>query len=156
WLLSAACTISCAPRGSAPIIDNGYRVDNSGVARVAPVGNLLKASNFDDGVGLPWMTSFTPPADGAAEVKQGALCVSVANAGTNNWDAQFRHREIVIRRGHAYAISFKAWSSAATQARLKVGMSGPPYGEYWSDVIELSAEPKQFSGSFTMREADDA
>ena len=126
------------------------------VASASAGGNLLKASTFDDGVSVPWTTSFTAPADGAAEVENGALCVKVSNKGTNNWDAQFRHREMVIERGHTYSVQFKAWASAATRARPKVGMSGPPYAEYWSATIDIDETPKLYKGAFTMGQADDA
>jgi len=117
---------------------------------------LLKASTFDDGISVPWTTSFTAPADGAAQVESGALCVNVTNKGKDNWDAQFRHREMVIERGHTYTVQFKAWASAPTRARPKVGMSGPPYAEYWNATIDIDTEPKLYRGAFTMGQADDA
>jgi len=120
-----------------------------------PGKNLLKASTFDDGKSIPWATSFTAPAEGLAEIEAGAFCVEVRNKGNKRWDAQFRHREIVIQRGHAYTIQFKAWASAPTKARPKVGMSGPPYAEYWSSTIELGTSPQTFVGRFTMMQNDD-
>ncbi len=66
-----------------------------------PAHNLLKASTFEDGVMLPWMSSFSAPASGAAEVKDGALCLHLDEKGANRWDAQIRHREMVIQRGHS-------------------------------------------------------
>jgi endoglucanase len=148
----ALLTLSCAPRGAS--------VAGSDAAPAAPRAgegghNLLKASSFDDGVSVPWTTSFTAPARGDAEVVGGALCITVADAGKNNWDAQLRHREMVIQRGHRYAVSFKAWASAETRGRPKVGMSGAPYAEYWNATIELGPEPKSYQGSFTMSQADD-
>lgn len=121
-----------------------------------PGGNLLKASNFDDGKSVPWTTSFTAPADGVADVKNGAYCVTVKNIGAKRWDAQFRHREIVIEKGHTYSVQFKAWASAPTKARPKVGMSGPPYAEYWSSPIEVGTAPQTYVGRFTMMQSDDA
>jgi endoglucanase len=155
WLLASACVLACTPRGVAPAAAAG--ATSEPVAGTdARGGNLLKASTFDDGVSVPWTTSFTAPADGAAQVENGALCVNVTNKGTNNWDAQFRHREMVIQRGHTYSVEFRAWSSAATRARPKVGMSGPPYAEYWNATIDLDTEPKLYKGAFTMGQADDA
>jgi endoglucanase len=156
WLFGAACAAACTPRGAAPVTASGDATETSSAGVKAAGGNLLKATSFDDGVSVPWMTSFTAPANGAAEVKQGALCVAVTNKGTNQWDAQFRHREMVIRSGHVYSVSFKAWASADTKARLKVGMSGPPYAEYWTATIDLGKEPKLYRDRFTMRQADDA
>ncbi|AUX21479.1 cellulose 1,4-beta-cellobiosidase [Sorangium cellulosum] len=117
--------------------------------------NLLKASDFNDSRSLPWTTSFSAPGAGSAEVKDGAYCVTVTNKGTNNWDAQFRHREMVIQKGHSYSIQYKAWASAPTKARPKVGMAGPPYEEYWSDTVVLGTEPKTYTGKFSMAKADD-
>jgi endoglucanase len=157
WLLASVCALACTPRGGAPAASSGDAPAGSGPgAAAASGGNLLKASTFDDGISVPWTTSFSAPADGAAEVENGALCVKVSNKGTNNWDAQFRHREMVIQRGHTYTVQFKAWASAATRARPKVGMSGPPYAEYWNATIDIDTEPKLYRGAFSMLQADDA
>lgn len=153
WLCCAVCAWSCTPRAAAPVTSGGD--EPAGMADDAG-GNLLKASSFDDGVSVPWTTSFTQPATGNAQVKDGALCVSVAHKGTNAWDAQLRHREMVIQRGHTYTIRFKAWASADTKARPKVGMSGPPYAEYWNATIDIGPEPKLYEGAFTMNQPDDA
>lgn len=158
WLLVGVCASACTPRGAAvPVAVGDAPAGSSSPADAAPSGgNLLKSSSFDDGVSVPWTTSFTAPADGAAQVENGALCVNVTNKGKDNWDAQFRHREMVIQRGHTYSVQFKGWASAATRARPKVGMSGPPYAEYWNATIELDTEPKLYKGAFTMGQADDA
>ncbi|WP_437783628.1 glycoside hydrolase family 9 protein [Sorangium sp. So ce1097] len=149
-LTAAGCATSqgpgaeTAPSGAAP-----------GASAEPAQTNLLKASDFDDNKSLPWTTSFTAPGAGSAEVKNGAYCVTVTNKGANNWDAQFRHREMVIQKGHSYTIQYKAWASAPTKARPKVGMAGPPYEEYWSDTVVLGTEPKTYTGKFSMAKADD-
>ncbi|WP_437899366.1 glycoside hydrolase family 9 protein [Sorangium sp. So ce124] len=158
--LSAGCVVTQGPgAGAAPPAgaSPGAGADASASGGSEPARtNLLKASDFDDNKSLPWNTSFTAPGAGSAEVKKGAYCVTVTNKGSNNWDAQFRHREMVIQKGHSYTIQYKAWASSPTKARPKVGMSGPPYEEYWSDTVILGTEPKTFSGKFTMGKADDA
>ncbi len=157
WFVVAACAPGCAPRGAAPGAASSAAEPAASSAATAPGGrNLLKASGFDDGISVPWTTSFTAPADGAAQVESGALCVTISSNGKDPWDAQFRHREIVIQRGHTYAVSFKAWASGATRARPKVGMSGPPYAEYWSATVDIDEAPKLYKGAFTMGHADDA
>src|SRR5262249_3649830 len=98
-----------------------------GLAGHNPVAN----ATFDDGTSLPWMTSFSAPGDGKASVDDGALCLHIGNKGTNAWDAQVRHREMVIKKGHKYTVHFKAYSSAPTKVRPKLGMIGPPYIEHW-------------------------
>jgi endoglucanase len=156
WLLLGVCALACTPREVAPAASGSAAAGSGSDAAAAGGGNLLKASTFDDGISVPWTTSFSAPAEGAAEVENGALCVTVASKGKNNWDAQLRHREMVIQRGHAYAVQFRAWASAATRARPKVGMSGPPYAEYWNAVIDIDVEPKLYRGAFSMSEVDDA
>src|SRR6187399_2223875 len=94
-----------------------------------PGGNLLKASTFEDGRSLPWMASFSAPAAGESKVDNGAYCIVVENAGTNRWDAQVRHREMVIQNGHTYTVQFRAWASIETKMYPKIGMSGPLYQE---------------------------
>ena len=121
-----------------------------------PAHNLLKQSTFSDGAMLPWNTSFSEPAHGDAQVKDGALCVHVEEGGTNRWDAQIRHREMIIKQGHRYTASFKAWASRSTSATAKVGMAGPPYFDYLTKKIDLTDKPRQFAYAFKMNKADDA
>src|SRR5512138_2312439 len=121
-------------------------------------GDLLKRSHFGDGRSLPWMSLYIEPARGEAAVDadRGAMCLRVAAAGKNPWDVQLRHREMTIQKGHTYTIAFKAWASAATQMRAKVGMSGAPYREYYAyDGIDLGPRPIRVEQTFTADEADD-
>ena len=50
--------------------------------------------------------------------------MEVTNKGANTWDAQLRHREMVIQKGHTYSVSFKAHATRPTPCRAKVGMAG--------------------------------
>lgn len=117
--------------------------------------NLLANATFNDGSSLPWMTSFTAPGDGTAEIVDGALCLTVTNKGANAWDAQLRHREMTIERRHRYKVSFRAYASQPIKMRAKVGMQGPPYAEYWVDTLKLDRTPRTFTGSFSMEKAND-
>ncbi len=153
FALLAGLASSCVPK-------EGHRVGSANTLTANtpgdPAHNLLKQSDFEDGVMLPWMTSFTAPAAGEAAVKNGALCINVTNGGENRWDAQIRHREMVIQKGHHYNLSFKAWASRETDVASKVGMSGPPYTDYWSQRVALTTEPQQFQFEFDMNMPDDA
>jgi endoglucanase len=120
-----------------------------------PAHNLLKNMDFESGSMLPWLTSFSPPAEGEGMVKKGALCVAVKQGGSNRWDAQVRHREMVIQKGHDYVVSFKAWSSRPTKVAGKIGMSGPPYTDYWTKQLDLKVEPQSFAYKFKMSRNDD-
>ena len=117
--------------------------------------NLLGNATFDGGKSLPWTTSFTSPATGKAKVENGEFCIEVTDKGSANWDAQFRHREMTIRKGHRYFVRFRARSSQPTSIRPKVGMAGPPYREYFWQEIDLGAAPRLFEYEFTMQQDDD-
>ncbi len=137
--------------------DSGGAASPDGAAAegAASGGNLIKNASFDDGTSLPWTSSFTQPAGGEGFVKDGALCLRIDGAGTNPWDAQLRHREMTIQNGHSYAVSFKVWADKPTKMRAKVGMSGPPYAEYWSGSANVTTEPQTVQGRFVMRGQDD-
>jgi endoglucanase len=121
----------------------------------AEAKNLLKKGRFEDGRSLPWTSSFSAPAGGKAQVVDGELCLDIANPGANRWDAQLRHREMIIQKGHTYQVRFRAHASRPTHIRPKVGMQGPPYAEYWFSDVELSEKPRVIAGSFHMDREDD-
>lgn len=151
-----ALIVTCA----AACVHGGHRIGSANKEGKAapgdPAHNLLKQSTFSDGVMLPWTTSFSEPATGEGQVKDGALCVRVEQGGTNRWDAQLRHREMIIQKGHNYTVSFKAWASRQTNVTSKVGMAGPPYIDYLTKKIAISETPQQFAYEFTMKRANDA
>ncbi len=118
-------------------------------------GNLLKVATFDGGKSAPWSAVFSSPGEGEAAIRDGAYCLQIRNAGQNRWDAQLRHREMVIQRGHRYTVQFRAWASQETDAYPKVGMSGPPYAEYFARTITLREEPASFQASFEVDAPDD-
>jgi endoglucanase len=105
---------------------------------------------------IPWTTSFTSPGAGSGAVKDGQFCILVTNKGKDPWDAQMRHREMIIQKGHTYSIRYMAHSTKPIQVKAKVGMSGPPYKEYWTDTVDLTTHPQTFVGVFKMEDDDDA
>src|SRR5262245_57245873 len=116
---------------------------------------LLGNTDFDGGKYIPWTTSFTAPGAGNGYVSKGKFCVDVTNKGKDPWDAQMRHREVIIQKGHVYSIKYTAQSTKPIQLKAKVGMSGPPYKEYWADTVDLNTRPQTFVGVFTMEEDED-
>jgi len=148
-----------APAAAAPVSDwTAPPTEGSpGVHPPKLSGNeLLGQSTFDGGKSIPWMTSFSAPGAGAAAVKDGQFCVDVSNKGVNAWDAQAQHRQMVIQKGHTYSIAYMAHATKPIHLKAKIGMSGPPYKEYWTDTVDLTTHPQTFVGSFTMEAADDA
>jgi endoglucanase len=121
----------------------------------SPAHNLVKNATFSDGSSLPWLTTFSAPARGGSDVKDGALCLTIDENGKNNWDAQLAHRPVVMEQGHSYTVDFRAWATAPTTIRPHVSMSGPPYTEYWAARLPLTTEPQRFQGQFVMGGATD-
>lgn len=153
-LRGALCAVflqaaSCQVKGGGAKSADGASGD------VPPGGNLIKNADFSTGAALPWNSSFSPPADGAFVVQDGAACLTITNGGANNWDAQVRHREMVIQEGHTYNLSFKIWSDKPAMVRPKVGQAGQPYTEFWNQVVQVTPEPQVVRGGFVHRAADD-
>jgi endoglucanase len=151
-LTTLTSVFGCVPKGG------GAASPGGGSAPAMTGGgshNLLKNASFDAGTSLPWMTSFTEPASGEASVQDGMLCLRVDHKGTNRWDAQVRHREMTIQKGHTYSIRFKAKADKPMRMRPKIGMSGPPYAEYWSATLEIGTSPQTYESTFTMGADDD-
>src|SRR6478736_8188469 len=121
----------------------------SGAATAAPGGELLGRSTFDGDRTLPWMPLFLEPATGDTLVKDGGFCARVDHPGKNAWDVQLRHREMTIQKGHTYSVRYTVWASAPIRVRAQIGMSGPPYTSYWSDVPAVTTSRQEFTGSFT-------
>src|SRR5262245_62059767 len=116
---------------------------------------LLGNTDFDGGKYIPWTTSFTAPGAGNGYVSKGKFCVDVTNKGSDPWDAQARHREMIIQKGHVYSIKYTAQSTKPIQLKAKIGMSGPPYKEYFADTVDLTTRPQTFVGTLRMEEDDD-
>jgi len=112
-------------------------------------GELLGRSTFKGDQTLPWMPLFLEPAKGDTLVKDGGYCARIDQPGKNAWDVQLRHREMTIEKGHTYSVRFAAWASAPIKIRAQIGMSGPPYTGYWSDVPALTSVRQEFAGTFT-------
>lgn len=152
-LLALLAATSCA--GQVAHRTGGSTPQNKSDAPGDPAHNLLRNYDFSSGSMLPWLTSFSRPAEGEGSVKNGALCVTVKNGGVNRWDAQIRHREMVVQQGHEYVVSFKAWASRPSNMVAKVGHAVAPYTDYWTKQFSLKTEPQQFSYKFKLNHPDD-
>ncbi len=150
-VVSAFATEGCVAKGSS---SSGAESASAAPLR-PPGGNLIKNADFEDGTTLPWTSSFTPPANGELEVTSGAACLTIQDGGASPWDAQIRHREMVVQEGHTYNIVMKMWADKPTMVRPKVGMAGPPYTEYWQQAVNLTTTPVEVRGGFVMRTPDD-
>ncbi len=121
-----------------------------------PAGeNMLWNSDFEAGTSLPWSVVFSAPAKGEAKVDNGALCLTINDPGTNPHDVLLRQKPVNLVTGHTYTTQFKAWATAPLKIRPRLGLSGPPYTEYWSALVDIGTEPQVYTGSFKMGERPD-
>jgi endoglucanase len=119
-------------------------------------GNLIKNADFESGSSLPWTPSFNArPRRARRRSTTAGTASMVDNKGAAPWDAQVRHREMVIQKGHRYVHQLQDKADQPTRVRSKVGRAGPPYTEYWVKTLEIGPEPQTITGDFTMNGADD-
>jgi endoglucanase len=100
----------------------------------ANAGQQLGATDFTDGVGLPWHTCETNPAKQTFEIKDGKYIVSIVNkdGSDGRWDLQLRHRGLRIEPGHKYHIHAEITPSDDGYIYTKIGDYSGNY-EYWND-----------------------
>lgn len=124
---------------------------------------LLGATDFEDGVGLPWTVVETAPADADFEIEDGVYRITVnkaggdSEAGTNcRWDVQFRHRGLQIESGHTYTLKATVTASNNCTIYTKIGDMDEPYeedvhGAYndWAESQVTANQPFNVDITFT-------
>ncbi|MBQ5334899.1 MAG: glycoside hydrolase family 9 protein [Oscillospiraceae bacterium] len=136
----------------------------------ASAGEVCGESSFDYKA-LPWHTCESSPAKQNFWIEDGAFHIKIlesTGAESQQWDLQFRHRNLNFKSGHTYKISFKAKSSHnGLKINSKIGQPNSPYEEYcdlvetefvngphmgnsngWGKPGTLSTEWKTFEGTF--------
>ena len=145
-VVSAAVDWNAPPTNGSPGIDVPKLSGN----------DLINNATFDGGKYIPWTTSFTAPGNGSGFIKDGQFCIEVTNKGpTPGTRRRATARWSSSEGAHLFAVQFMAHATQPTKMKAKVGMSGPPYKEYWTDTVDLTTHPQTFVGTFTMEEADD-
>ena len=90
-------------------------------------GEQLGATDFDDGVGLPWHIVESEPAKMDFELKDGKYFITIINpggasqGGEDRWDCQFRHRGLTIVSGHQYRVQYEITASNSGKYYTKIG-----------------------------------
>jgi poly(3-hydroxybutyrate) depolymerase len=117
--------------------------------------NLLKSSTLEASAEAVWQRFFVPPARGQSPEIAGAACLRIEAPGVNAWDIQIAQRQLRIQRGRRYTLDFRAWASAPSALRAKLGKQVPPYEEYWANRFTLGPAPRRFRAEVTMGSPDD-
>ena len=66
------------------------------------------------------------------------------NPGLFAWDAALAYLGLQLERGKRYTIDFRAWASAPTVVRTRLGMADPPYREHYVRYLELGVQPRHW------------
>ena len=130
-------------------------------------GQMLGETSFEYKA-LPWHTCESSPAKQNFNLEDGTLHVEVLvpqGADKEKWDLQVRHRNLDLKAGHTYEISFRAKGSRAGMqlcskisnikgdeeyAVLKVDkwQNGPAMNGDWGKAMILSTDWQEASGIF--------
>lgn len=90
-------------------------------------GEMLGQTDFNDGVGLPWHTCVTQPANLSFSISGGTYNVTINNAGgsarggDSRWDCQFRHRKLQIYSGNSYTVKAEITADQTGEIYTKIG-----------------------------------
>ena len=124
---------------------------------------LLGATDFNDGIGLPWTVVETAPADADFEIADGVYKITVNKAGGDSeagkncrWDVQFRHRDLQLEAGHTYTVKATVTASNNCTIYTKIGDMDEPYeedmhGAYndWAETQITAGQPFTLNTTFT-------
>ena len=139
-----------------------------GIALTASAGQQLGQLDFNDGVGLPWHTCVTQPAQLTFNIKGGTYNVTIVNqggaaqGGASRWDCQFRHRKLHIESGHKYTVSAEVTASNSGMIYTKIGdFSGnvevwhnnqkgdSDFGSTWDPIPVTAGQTLKINATFT-------
>lgn len=145
----------------------------SSAAAMIPMGAFAKdycvgQTDFDAGVGLPWHTCVTNPANQTFDMDGGTYNCKIVNpggekrGGDSRWDCQFRHRSLHIERGHSYKIHWEVNATNAGELHTHIATldgssviawqnNATDYNQGWSNV-SISKGKNSFDSSFTATE----
>ncbi|MBQ9899122.1 MAG: glycoside hydrolase family 9 protein [Ruminococcus sp.] len=109
-------------------------------------GLMVGQVDFEDGIGLPWHTCQTNPANQKFDISGGTYNVELVNiggsvnGGESRWDLQLRHRGLKIKAGETYKVSFDVNSSSDGRMYTKIGdLSGDL--EIWHNNMGATEAP---------------
>ncbi|WP_192930915.1 glycoside hydrolase family 9 protein [Deinococcus sp. AJ005] len=138
-----AITTTGAAGISAPVAVNVQIVDNSTV-------ELLTNGKFSPGQD-PWWTS----GDMKVGVAGGEACLDIKTPGANPYDVIFGQAGIGLNEGGTYTLNFTARADQPTGFKTLLQFDGAPYTSYFAADVDVTAAPKNYSYTFTMKEASD-
>lgn len=124
-------------------------------------GNFIHNGDFSVAEDLTdeedWNFLLFAEGEGTAEIKDGMITITSENAGTENHSVQLVQREMPMKNGHKYRLSFDAIAYDRDR-NFKVCVSAPNVGwiRYLPDTsVRVTTEWQTFTYEFEMTQNDD-
>ncbi|MBQ8920759.1 MAG: glycoside hydrolase family 9 protein [Oscillospiraceae bacterium] len=121
---------------------------------------MLGQTDFDEGVGLPWHTCVTQPAQLTFDIDGGTYNITIVNkggaeaGGASRWDCQFRHRKLTIRSGNTYSLHAEVTADQDGMIYTKIGdFSGNI--EVWHNNYGATSKASGYTGVTDMGQSWD-
>ncbi|MBN1428196.1 MAG: glycoside hydrolase family 9 protein [Anaerolineae bacterium] len=129
----------------------GEATSAEGVEEAVPVENLIKNGDFSSGQDN-WWAAGNPTIDADA----GELCVTITDAGANQWDVIVGQNGVLFLEGQSYSLTFDARASQIAKVNARVQMEAAPYTTYYARDVELTTEMQSYGYTFTSSDTDEA
>jgi endoglucanase len=117
--------------------------------------NMLRNGAFDGEAVRPWSVGLDSQRNGRAAIKDGELCVDVAQPGANGNDIVLRQRPLAIARGHHYQLRLRAHATAPTHLRPRLAKVSAPYTELWAATANVDTTARAYVATFDGTVDDD-
>ncbi len=128
-----------------------------------PLGSeMLTNGRFQTGFLNPWNVEFHSPATGNATVETGTgphnyncAKITVTTPGTEGWNIQFNHPNLVLNTGTPYTLTFYAKASEPKTINVAVMMAHSPWSNLgFSTYINLTTNWQAFTFVFAPSQSD--
>lgn len=138
----------------------------------ASAGQMLGQTDFENGIGLPWHTCVTQPAELQFTISGGTYNITIVNnggedvGGASRWDCQFRHRKLSIHAGETYRVHAEVTSDHDGMIYTKIGdlsgskeiwhndmgQNGKDFNQSWDPIPMTANQTLEIDAEFTSSE----
>lgn len=114
------------------------------VSLTAFAGEELGNNTFENQLVRPWQLMENGAAMLKGSIVDGAYQVQIVNpggaarGGESRWDAQFRHRQLILEEGHEYHVQAEVTADHDGEIYTKIGDTNAPYDEIWHNGYALN------------------
>ncbi|WP_438431156.1 carbohydrate binding domain-containing protein [Gorillibacterium sp. sgz500922] len=122
-------------------------------------GSLIENGLFEENAdhwSAYWGDEWNGSSAGRLTTDSGAMVIKIDRTGSQNWNPQISQEGIRLEEGKTYRFSFDARAEAPRKMNIGFGKKlseDPWYIGYFGADVELSAESKTYSFTFTMKAA---